>query len=347
MAKIELHRIFHGWAQKLTPQASSLHEEASYLLLNYQSKLVQLWIGNECSRIDRALAEHIGDKIAKEEFKISTASHPVVALLQDQEPNSFFLSFFNISLNEYLKLFPSLSPLANDPIYLSELKVKTISAPTGGAGGGAAAGGSGQSGSISLELLQTVTLQLNSAKISCESFSPDSAILFESGSFERYLWMGKKIPRKFSAELITYATNHSQCPVMLLEAPLIQIRDGMEPFLFLEKFKNIQETFPQFQNSRRNSDGGAGGRTAPKIAKRPVDGEVPRMTSSGFGTLSMLSQGLGSDSTTLGLKMDFVRDSSSEAALWKIDGKNREFVLVPETERGIFLSDSCYALLFR
>jgi hypothetical protein len=340
MAKIELHRIFHGWVQKLSPQATSLHEEASYMLINYQSKSLQLWIGNQCSRIDRALAEHIGDKISKDEFKISTAAHPVVALLQDQEPNSFFSSFFNISLNEYRKLFPSSIPLTNDPIYLSELKIT----PSSGTG-------MNQTDSISLELLQTVSLQLNSTKVSCEAFSSDIAILFESGHFERYLWIGKKIPRKFYAGLVSYATSHSQCPVMVTESPLIQIRDGMEPFLFLEKFKNIQDTFPQFQNSRRNSDGGmgggGGGRTGPKVQKKSVDSEVPRMVSSGFGTLSMLSQGLGSDSTTLGLKMEFIRDPSSEATLWKIDGKNRLFVLVPDAERGLFLSDACYALLYR
>jgi hypothetical protein len=132
---------------------------------------------------------------------------------------------------------------------------------------------------------------------------------------------------------------------MVPSAPLAVIRDGMEPLLYLEKFKNIQETFPKFQHSRRHSDGGAA--VTKVIVKKSIDNEMPRMLSDGFGTLSMVCQGLGSDSPTAGLKMEFVLDTSSEASLWKIDGRSRNFILVPEEERGIFFSHGCYALLYR
>jgi hypothetical protein len=329
----ELYRFYHGWTQKLPPTITSVHSHAAYLLIDSSLKLLQIFIGKHCHHLDRVLCENVGHLILRDEFKLSSLANPIQILNEtDPSPQEIFLNFWKIDRKSYPKEFPS-DELLNDLIYISELSLNPSS--------------SGSSPEISIELKHIFTISLNSTKIIYPPFTPDSIILFESGSYERYLWIGKKILRKFHQSLVHFAEQHPQCPLMLSAAPLTLIRDGMEPLLYLEKFKNIQETFPKFQHSRRHSDGGALGSITKVIVKKTIENEIPRMMSDGFGTLSMVCQGLGSDSPTAGLKMEFVLDTSSEASLWKIDDKSRNFILVPESERGIFFSHGCYALLYR
>ena len=335
----ELYRVCHGWTQKLPPAISSLHSSAAYLLIDSSHKSLQVFIGKHCNHLDRVLCENIGHLILRDEFKLSSLANPIPIVNEtdlSSSPLQSFSNFFQIDSKEIPKDFPS-DDLQNDLIYISELSLSSSSPDASMA--------TTPSLEISIELKHVFTISLNSTKIIYPPFTPHSVILFECGSYERYLWIGKKILRKFHQPLLQFAEQHPQAPLILPTSPLLVIRDGMEPLLYLEKFKNIQETFPKFQHSRRHSDGGAA--VTKVIVKKSIDNEMPRMMGDGFGTLSMVSQGLGSDSPTAGLKMEFIVDTSSEASLWKIDARSRKFLLVPEEERGIFCSHGCYALLYR
>ena len=82
-----------------------------------------------------------------------------------------------------------------------------------------------------------------------------------------------------------------------------------------------------------------GGRSIPQ---RSIPQEIERMTSPMFGTLRMVQEGLGVDSSAKAL-MSFAEDKSGELHVWMVCGVKRVLV----EWRGVFRSTGCYAILYR
>lgn len=342
---MEIIRIFHAKTQKLSPIYTSLHSKSSFLLLSFEKKELIVWVGLECSRVDRAIAENLGSEIVRDQFKQSIASNHIPVYLENNENiHPFILTFFQTSFDNiqlHLKTTHSSSSssssllidsnitsnsIENDDIYLTCIDIDI------------------HNGEILSSSTSKHILIHNASKLVVSEFSSHKVYCYECGTYERYLWIGHHIPRKFHNNIIQSLQTESYSPLIDLSSPLVVLRDGFETILFLEKFHNIFETFPNNKTLKHSHDISMHEKVY--IHKKNISSEVSRMISTGFGTLSMITHGLGQDSST-GLKMDFLDDSSSQITLWKISNSTRLFTLINENERGLFYTHECYALLYR
>jgi hypothetical protein len=325
MSHFGLIRVYHACTQQVDSDAHSLHADAAFLLLNVEKKQLAVWVGTNCGRVDRAIAENLGAEITRDEFHQSIASTHIPVSLQCHPPHPLILSMFGISsvvIDQSVST--NTNAIINDDIYLSALVVRN------------------DEPSLSNKLILTQSCSAhNGTKISFSDFKSESVYLYECGSSERYLWIGSKLPRKMHKRIIDYAQANPVNPMARVSSSVTVIRDGLEPILFLEKFLHIHEAFPKNRHCHRSGDSGV----KSSVPKKAIASEVPRMVSSMFGTLQLVTQGLGTDGGVI--KMAFLQDLSAEAAVWRVTGATRSLTPVPLDQRGIFFSSGCYALLFR
>ena len=55
----------------------SLNSCASFIILDENEKELFVWIGENCSQVDRAIAQNIGSDITSKEFKQNTSSNHI------------------------------------------------------------------------------------------------------------------------------------------------------------------------------------------------------------------------------------------------------------------------------
>lgn len=112
----------------------------------------------------------------------------------------------------------------------------------------------------------------------------------------------------------------------------------------VSEFARVRNTLSSFNASVDMSGGHLSSK--PVAKKRPISRELERMTSSMFGTLKLVEQGLGCDDATKTL-MSFAQDESGEVHVWRVCGEARLMVEVHGAARGVFCSTGCYAFLYR
>jgi hypothetical protein len=334
---MELVRIYNAISQRVKYESNSLASSGAFLLLCHERKQIEVWIGKECNHVDRAIAENLAAKILQIEFKMPLSLARIPVFVEDEQQVEADPSYLFPLLSKFSQTPESIShrvtPIQNDDIFFTVIDVDL------------------HHGTLlsSHTTHHQITHSGMKLTLMMKYFSSSKVYCYECGTEERYLWIGQHIPRQYHQKIresLEHVSHGLMSESTTLLPPLTLIKDGFETILFLEKFNHLHEIFPH--NALRSSvlDTANTSQFKQQIPKKTISGEVSRMISPGFGTLSMVTQGLGQDFQN-GLKMEFLHDTSGEICLWKVSGEKRELILVSEHEQGLFYTHECYAVLFR
>lgn len=323
--RYKLYRVYAACTQRVECESFSLSSFASFILIDSSAKIVSIWAGANCGRVDHCIAENLGTEITRTEYKKSTANH-IVVMKETQLPPLEFLSILHIAPERYQDFKKDGSTL-NDELVLYSLLADD--------------GAAFHTNELEKQL---PTSKGFVQKLQFIDFEADHMYIVTCGKYETYIWLGNRVKRdrckdakQFANELSHRRSGHGTNREWDAEIVL----QAMEPILFKEKFSHVQQAFNKTPSVKVET------LKLEAIKKLPsIVNEAKRMTDEMFGALKMIAQQLG-DLSRPGLQMDLVLDPCGELLAWKVSGPTRRLVAVAPVMMPYVFVDSAHLFVYK